>query len=99
MKSLSTFVFAIAFTFFAPQPFAQPIDSSEQQVAQSDSIVSINVADADTLASLKGIGNKKAQAIIFYREENGRFNSVEELLNVKGIGTKVLEDNRQRLKI
>ena len=54
--------------------------------------VNINTADAETIAAgLHGIGPVKAKAIIEYREENGPFKSVEELLNVKGIGPKTLE--------
>ena len=53
--------------------------------------VNINSADAETLASLNGIGKAKAEAIVKYRETNGPFKSVEELAEVKGIGDKMLE--------
>lgn len=57
--------------------------------------VNINSADADTIAdSLKGVGPSKAAAIVAYREQNGPFRSVDDLLNVKGIGEKTLADNR-----
>lgn len=57
--------------------------------------VNINTADAQTLsASLKGIGQKKAEAIIQYRKEQGGFKSVEELASVTGIGPKTLEINK-----
>ncbi|WDE01898.1 helix-hairpin-helix domain-containing protein [Thalassomonas actiniarum] len=61
--------------------------------------VDINQASLDDLISLKGVGKKRAQAIISYRETNGKFASVDDLLKVKGIGAKVLADNIQRLKI
>ena len=58
--------------------------------------VNINTADAETIAAeLSGIGPAKAKAIIEYREENGPFTSVEELLNVKGIGPRTLEKIRK----
>ena len=58
--------------------------------------VNVNTADADTIArELKGIGPAKARAIVSYREENGPFETVDDLLKVKGIGEKVLEDNRE----
>lgn len=49
-------------------------------------IININTADAEELKKLNGIGNVKAEAIIDYRQNNGFFNSVEEIKSVKGIG-------------
>lgn len=53
--------------------------------------VNINTADLETLSALPGIGEVLAQRIIDYRQENGSFQALEELTNVKGIGTKRLE--------
>lgn len=62
--------------------------------------VLINTADAETLArELKGIGAAKAQAIVAYREANGPFAAVDELLEVRGIGPAILERNRELLSI
>ncbi len=62
--------------------------------------ININTADAETLASgLKGIGPAKAEAIIAYRTQNGGFTSVDELVQVKGIGEKILEQNRSNLTV
>lgn len=62
--------------------------------------VDINKADAKTIAQvLHGIGLKKAQAIISYREQIGGFTSVEQLVEVKGIGEKVLEKNQGRIAL
>lgn len=47
--------------------------------------VNINTADETQLTTLSGIGPSKAQAIIAYREENGGFSSIEEIMNVQGI--------------
>lgn len=56
--------------------------------------VNINTADAQTLSkNIKGIGLKKAQAIVAYREKNGSFKKIEDLKKVKGIGDKLLEKN------
>ena len=48
--------------------------------------ININKATQEQLASLKGIGVKKAKAIIAYRQQYGDFNHIEDLLNVKGVG-------------
>lgn len=52
--------------------------------------VNLNFADKLTLESVKGIGPKKAEAIIQYRKEHGPFKTVEELDNVKGFGPKTV---------
>jgi len=57
--------------------------------------VDINTADANTLArELEGIGLARAQAIVEYREQNGPFQTAEELKRVSGVGDKVFERNR-----
>ena len=58
--------------------------------------VDINSANTKELSSLKGIGVKKAAAIIAYREKHC-FKSVDELVNVKGISVKIMEKNRNTL--
>lgn len=62
--------------------------------------VNLNTADAATLErELLGIGEVKAQAIVAYRAANGAFASVDDLLEVKGIGAAILEKNRDKLSI
>ncbi len=62
--------------------------------------VNINAADAVTLASsLKGVGLKKARAIVDYREANGKFKSGDDLTLVKGIGMKTVEINRKDIHV
>jgi len=53
--------------------------------------VNINSASIEQLSSIKGIGVKKAQAIIDYRKNNGKFKKIEDLSEVKGIGTSTLQ--------
>ena len=51
-------------------------------------VVNLNSATAAQIATLPGVGEKAAQRIIEYREKNGGFKKIEELMNVKGIGEK-----------
>ena len=53
--------------------------------------VNINTATLEELQTIKGIGKKKAEAILQYRKEHGPFRTKEDLLQVKGIGKKALE--------
>ena len=56
--------------------------------------ININTADAQALSkNIKGVGLKKAQAIVAYREKNGAYKKIEDLTKVKGIGNKLLEKN------
>lgn len=62
--------------------------------------VNLNTADAATLArELKGVGDARAQAIVEHRSQHGPFRSVDELSLVKGIGQKVVEQNRANLRV
>ena len=60
--------------------------------------IDINQANIKELSTLKGIGAKKADAIIKYRKAHC-FKKVEEIIKVKGIGKKFLEKNRKNLKV
>lgn len=72
---------------------AMPLTGMEQQV-------SLNQATAEQLQqALTGIGLKKAQAIVEYRQKIGGFQRIEQLLEVKGIGAKTLEKNRHKLRL
>ena len=59
--------------------------------------VNINTATVEELKTLKGIGEKKAEAIIEYRKKNGSFKNKEELMKVRGIGKKLYESFQERV--
>jgi len=78
-----------------PAPATMPVASPE--IATK---VDLNKADVATLQrDLSGIGETKAKAIVAYRDSNGSFASVDELLEVKGIGKTLLDKNRDRLEV
>ncbi|MGI6224983.1 MAG: helix-hairpin-helix domain-containing protein [Peptococcales bacterium] len=61
--------------------------------------ININTATLDQLDTLSGIGPSKAQAIIDYRNSQGRFKSIEELMNVKGIGQATFDKIKNKITI
>jgi len=67
--------------------------TSEEKVSR----VNVNTATAEEIASLPGIGPSYAKRIVEYREKNGPFKRVEDLLNVQGIGEKTLEKIRDKV--
>ena len=77
----------------SPSSTSSPSDPSSgiSDTPSAAQLVDINRADAAQLDTLPGIGPALSQRIIEYRQQNGRFETVEELVNVKGIGEKTLE--------
>lgn len=68
-------------------------------MTDSSGQVHLNQANIDELQKLKGIGEKKAQAIVEYRKKNGGFKNIDEFKNVKGIGPAIFEKNKARLTL
>ena len=86
LKYMRSFMGSILVLFFLPVVFT--ISHASQ--------VDINSADVATLAKdINGIGTSKAQAIVDYREANGPFASVDDLVQVQGIGVKTLDRIRE----
>ena len=61
--------------------------------------ININTADKEALMMIAGVGEKRAEAIIDYRDQNGPFKSVDELANVKGIGEGTVDKYKDKLVI
>lgn len=73
---------------------------SKGSVKEGDSdVVNINTADLEKLKTITGIGDTKAQAIMEYREQNGKFKSVDDLTKITGIGEKTLEKIRDKITV
>ena len=73
-------------------------ETSSNLVIQ-DEPININTATLELLMQLDGIGEKKAAAIIAYREENGHFEKIEDMLNVTGIGDKTFALIKDKIKV
>lgn len=67
--------------------------------AEEAAPININTATVEELVGLKGVGEKYAQAIVQYREENGPFESPEDIQKVPGIGARTFEANAERISI
>ncbi|CAM2825739.1 helix-hairpin-helix domain-containing protein [Dolosigranulum pigrum] len=67
--------------------------------ASGATVININTASEQELMTLSGIGQAKAQQIIQYREENGLFDTSEDLMNVSGIGEKSFETLKDSIKV
>ena len=92
-KSFISLTFAALFAVLFLQASLAHAEEAKPVVASAQQI-NINTADAEAIATaLKGVGLKKAQAIIEYRKTYGPFHDVEELTEVKGIGKSTLEKN------
>jgi competence protein ComEA len=80
-------LFLVSFLFFPSLLFA-------------GEAININTADKETLmTAIKGVGEKRAEAIIAYRKQNGPFKSVDELSHVSGIGQAIVDANRESLSV
>lgn len=77
--------------------FSQPFFTTQD--SEKKGKVNINRSDAAELQTLNGIGEKKAEAIIQYREEHGSFQNLEDLKKVKGIGEKTFDSLRESITI
>lgn len=75
------------------------IGAAPPAAAPQDDLVDLNTAEAAELEDLPGIGPALAQRILAWREENGRFASVEDLLAVPGIGEKLLSGLRDAVRV
>ncbi|WP_024460005.1 helix-hairpin-helix domain-containing protein [Marinimicrobium sp. LS-A18] len=87
MKLISSFLCSVALLF------------SVAAYAAPEAPVNINTADVETLAQLDGIGTKKAEAIVAWRDANGEFVSLDQLVEVRGIGEATIESNRDHMTL
>ena len=91
LRPVFSFLAAASLLAVAPSIVAaQPKAATQQAAVKSapTAVVNINTASAAELDTLPGIGAKTAARIVEYRQKNGPFKKVEELMNVRGVGEK-----------
>lgn len=76
---------------------AETAGTEESPETQDGLMVNINTASADELMKLNGIGEKLAERIIKYREENGAFQNRYDIMDVSGIGTGIYDNIRDNI--
>ena len=97
LVSILFFILGLSLPVYGSEK-AIEVSESRQEHAGIEISVNINSADAEELATLlSGVGSKKAQKIVEYRQQHGPFKTVEELSNVSGIGPAIIEKNRSRI--
>lgn len=91
----------IAAVTFPPlsQPSYSPVAQATPFFASAPDVISINTAPVEELMLLPGIGEARARDIVAWRESNGAFTSVEQLLEISGIGDKTLENIREYISL
>lgn len=105
MKKLKHYLFSLLFSVTVGSviaaPAATPPENAVQTAPASTAnlhMVNINTASAAEIQDkLTGIGAKKAQAIVEWREKHGQFTSIEQLTEVSGIGPATVDKNRDRI--
>ncbi|CAJ2234365.1 helix-hairpin-helix domain-containing protein [Companilactobacillus paralimentarius] len=76
-----------------------PTSTNSSNDTQNKKIVNINTATVDDFKDVTGIGPKKAEKVIAYREEHGQFKTLHDLTNVSGIGEKSLAKLKDQLTV
>lgn len=69
------------------------------EINEQNKTININKADSKELQNLKGIGESLATTIIQYREENGKFKNIEEIMDVPGIGENKFNNIKDKIKV
>jgi competence protein ComEA len=87
-RALCVLLVAVCLSAASTAASAQSKAPSGKAAAAPAGVVNLNTATASQIATLPGIGETAAERIIEYRDKNGGFKKVEELMNVKGIGEK-----------
>jgi len=99
VSTLGLLSFLLAVIAAAPALAAQAEGKAQPVAASTARVVDLNTASAEELTTVPGIGPTLAQRIVEFREKEGPFRRVEDLMKVKGIGEKSFQKLRQHVKV
>ena len=100
IQRIPLFALVLLLSFFGSFSSASFAAADSTVVASQTAVVNINTASAEGLSQkLKGVGMSKAKAIVEYRNKVGKFITVEQLAEVKGIGAATIEKNRAAIAL
>ena len=98
-KMLLIMMFLVGSTSVVSFSVLHAAPSKDVQVETKAKVVNINQAASEELQTLKGVGPAIAERIIKYRQEHGRFEHVEDLRNVQGVGEGKLQKMKEQISI
>ena len=84
---------------YLSKPSLSKPSSSATNVSSGGSKIRLNSASIEQLMQSNGVGQKKAEAIVEYRNQNGKFNSVEDFTKIKGVGPALFNKNKDKLAL
>jgi competence protein ComEA len=99
LRVLASLALAVAFAAQPAAQAAQKAATTRTDAKPAAATINLNTATAAELEKLPGIGQKVAARIVEYRQKNGPFKKVEELMNVQGIGEKSFLQFRSQLTV
>ncbi len=92
-------VLMTALVLFGSLPLAAQMPATKTAAAAQTAVINLNTATAAQIATLPGIGPKTADLILQYRQKNGSFKKIEEIMNVRGIGEKSFLKLKSRITV
>ena len=98
-QSAIALMLVLAFAGAAAAPATAAPSAAPKAAASEGRPIDINSADSATLESVPGIGKSLSQRIVAFREKNGPFQSVDDLLKVQGVGEKSIQKLRPYLTV
>ena len=99
MKALKAVVLSLLLALSLPALAVEVEAVKDAAKTETENRINLNTADVTQLQELKGVGPKTAEAIVQWRDSQGPFTSVDQLLAIKGIGEKTLAKMRDNLVV